>query len=139
MTLADILGGCGLIIVLLSLIQIVPIRINPWTWFARKIGKAVNGELLEKVAVLEKHLTELKAECAMNAALTKRERILAFGDEMLHGQHHSKERFDHILADIAAYEHYCNTHPDFVNGVAPQTIKQINKMYQERFQKRDFI
>lgn len=31
--------------VLLTFIQISPIKVNPWSWIARKIGKAMTGSL----------------------------------------------------------------------------------------------
>ena len=36
-----------------TLIQISPIKVDPWTWLARKVGRAINGELMEKFDRLE--------------------------------------------------------------------------------------
>ena len=44
MTLKEILAGGGVgLVLLLSLVQISPIKFNPWTAIARAIGKAING------------------------------------------------------------------------------------------------
>lgn len=40
-------GGSVLLIVL-TLVQVAPIRINPWSAIARTIGKALNADLNEK-------------------------------------------------------------------------------------------
>ena len=37
-----------LVIALLSLIQIVPIKINPWSWLGKQIGRAINKEVMDK-------------------------------------------------------------------------------------------
>jgi len=42
-------------VAILTLIQIAPIKVDPWTWIARKIGHAINGEVLQKVETLEKN------------------------------------------------------------------------------------
>ena len=39
-----------------AVIQIAPIKINPYTWLAKKIGRAVNAEVIEKVNSIEKRL-----------------------------------------------------------------------------------
>lgn len=42
------------LVVLLTLIQIAPVKVDPWSWIARKVGHAINGEVLQKVEILEK-------------------------------------------------------------------------------------
>ena len=52
-------GGGGLFL-LLTLVQIAPVKINPWSAIARWVGKAINGDVLDKLgkveARLEKHI-----------------------------------------------------------------------------------
>ena len=44
MDIRDILlGGGGVTVVLLSLIQIAPVQLNPWSWIAKRIGRAINA------------------------------------------------------------------------------------------------
>ncbi len=93
-------GGGGVLLVLLTLIQITPVKINPWSWFARKIGRAVNGELSAKVDKLGIDVRSLRREFEEREATVCRTHILRFGDEILHGVRHSKEHFDQILTDI---------------------------------------
>ena len=46
MDIRDILlGGGGVTVVLLSLIQIAPVQLNPWSWIAKRIGRAINAEV----------------------------------------------------------------------------------------------
>ena len=54
------LGGGGVLLILMTLIQITPIKINPWSWIARLIGRAINGEVLTKVDNLGKELADHK-------------------------------------------------------------------------------
>ena len=61
MTLDELLlgGGLGLAAVL-TLIQIAPVKIDPWSAIAKALGRAVNGEVLKEVtdtkAQLEGHI-----------------------------------------------------------------------------------
>ena len=42
-------GGGGLLILALTVIQIAPIRVNPWSAIAKAIGRAINAEVLAKL------------------------------------------------------------------------------------------
>ena len=62
MTIAQLLtSGGGALLILLTLIQIAPIKINPWTALARAIGRAINKDVLTKLLPCEKRLFLLAA------------------------------------------------------------------------------
>ena len=134
-----ILGGGGIIILLMTAIQISPIRINPWSYLANKLGKAFNKELIEKVDNISKEVDKLKNKSDERAANNRRSQILHFGDEIRHGIPHSKEHYDNILIDINEYQNYCSEHPEYMNNVAVETIKYIKKVYQNHLVKNDFL
>ena len=53
MTLKEILfGGGSALFVLLTLLQLAPIKINPWSAIAKAFGRAINSEVLEKVEMI---------------------------------------------------------------------------------------
>ena len=131
-------SGGGLLL-MMTFIQITPIKVNPWTWFARRIGRAINGEVLEKVNTIDKDVKELKDTDAEQWASLSRTHILRFGDEILHGVDHSKEHFDQILVDISKYEAYCKDHPEYFNNIANATIKQIKRTYQKCLENNSFL
>ena len=134
-----LLCGGGGFLVLMTLIQITPIKINPWSWIARGIGRAINSEVLEKVNKIEGDVKEFKDTDAEHWASLSRTHILRFGDELLHGVAHSKEHFDQILVDISKYESYCKDHPEYLNNIANATIKQIKKTYQKCWEEDSFL
>ena len=54
MTLKEILWGSGgAIIILLTLIQITPIKLNPWTAIGKAIGRALNSYVLKDLDYIE--------------------------------------------------------------------------------------
>lgn len=136
MTLQDIFSIAGLaisknwliIIVVLSLIQVAPIKINPWSFLGGWIGKMIG------VKTLEKKVDKLEYKVDQNQAISSRVRILRFGDELRQGStQHSKESFDQVLDDITKYNQYCITHPEFENDRTVLTSKVIKDTYQKLF------
>lgn len=117
-------GGSVLLIVL-TLVQVAPIRINPWSAIARTIGKALNADLNEKMDA--------------NEAKTARYRILRFDDEIRHKMRHSKEHFDQIIEDVDTYERYCQDHPSFPNGKAVSATDNVKRTYEKCKDENSFL
>lgn len=125
-------GALVIVVILLSLIQIAPIKINPWSWIAKQIGHAITGDLVKEVR-------DLRVEFDMNLATQARQRILRFNDELLRKEHHSKEFFDNILEDIDSYERYCADHPKYKNSKATLAISNIRRCYEKCEIDGDFL
>ena len=132
------IGGSGIFIVLLSLIKVKPLEISVWHWLARKLGKAFNGDTLERVDSIQQSLNEhLQAHEKTNAE-TNRQRILRFADELYNGKRHSKDAFDDIMDILRDYDSFCEKHEDFRNGRTQAAAEIINSTYKQVFQKHDF-
>lgn len=130
MTVTELCGWImGGIIALSAIIQISPIKLNPWSWIAKKIGRAMNQEVIEKVGRLENDLKSMKDAQEERNAKNARTKILEFGDELYHDIKHSKESFDDILDIITEYEQYCESHPNFKNKRTERTVKHIVSVY----------
>ena len=140
MSIFDIVTtGGGAVLILITHIQISPIKINPWSAIGRAVGKIINGEVLERVNVLDAAIKSLKAEFSENVAIDCRTRILRFGDEVLHGTKHTKDHFEEILRDIKKYNLYCEQHPEFENNVTELTSMRIKEIYQNCLKHNDFL
>lgn len=134
-----LLGGGGVLLVAMTLIQVAPIKVNPWSAVAKAIGRAINGEVIAKVDQLERDLEAMKAAQEERDAISCRSRILHFGDETIHGVRHTKEHFDQILRDITSYERYCDDHPHFENNTTVLTSRRIKDIYEDCLAKADFL
>lgn len=131
-------SGGGMVLVLLSLIEVSPIKINPWSRLAKIIGHALNAEVLEQQKQTQKKLEEhIQVDDERNANLL-RTQILRFNDELIDDKHHTREHFVEILAVIDAYEDYCRSHPDYKNNRCICAVANIKRVYNERLQKHDF-
>jgi len=126
MTLQEILvSGGGILILLLTLIQVTPLKLNPWSVVAKALGKALTVDVLEK-------LDE-------NSASTCRYRLIRFDDELRHHVKHTQEHFDQILDDITIYERYCKEHPNYPNSKAVLAIENIKSTYIKCREENSFL
>ena len=126
MSLKEIfLGGGGLLVVLLTLVEFAPIKINPWSALAKAIGRAVNADVLRELKSVKDDLSDhIRMDDERNAD-EHRARILRFNNELLRDIPHTKEEFIDVLADIDFYEHYCDEHKDYKNNRAIHAIANI--------------
>lgn len=138
--------GVVLFIAVTGLIQIAPIKFDPWSRIAQAIGRAINKEVMDKVNKLENDVSALRelgdtrdAKEDERHARTLRRDILRFGDEIRHIPKHSKERFDDILLEITEYEAYCDSHPDFKNRMTTSTVKLIVSVYEKALEEDGFL
>lgn len=150
---AGALGWGVIIAAALSLIQIAPIQINPWSFIAMHLGRALNGEMLERLDRNEEHTIEVKKDVDElrefirnvdykideDRAITARVRILRFNDELLEEKRHSKEAYDQVLSDIDVYDSYCEQHPEFKNNKTKMSASNIIDSYETRLKKHDFL
>lgn len=140
MTLGEtVKWSIGILLSLSAIIQISPIKINPWSYAAKIIGRAINSEMIEKIDKINNDLTKFKEITDERNAELLRSHILRFGDELLHGTKHSKEHFDQILSDITSYNEYCDTHPNFKNDMTRLTTEHIKNTYRECMDKHSFL
>lgn len=123
----------------MTLIQIAPIKIDPWTALARAIGRALNHDISVKVDALSGSVSKLEKQMQEKAAIDARSRILVFGDECRRGVHHSKDCFDAIFEDITTYEQYCTMHPKFKNNMTNLTVQYINNIFSRCLETNDFL
>ena len=143
----DVLLGGGIgAAAILSLLEIAPIKVNPWRAIAKALGRAFNGEVLADLKsvqeaqrrtqnALDKHISdddEDKAEGHRAAFLT-------FNTSLLRGELHTQEDFFDAFRHIDKYEAYCREHPGYKNNRATHAISNIGRVYDERLETRDFL
>ena len=109
------LGNVSIIcFLLLSLIEISPIKVNPWSALAKWLRRQLSLDTIE--------------EDLMDS---RRTRIIRFDDELIEKREHRKDMFDAILVDCDKYEKFCKSHHGYVNSVADDSIHHIKEVYSE--------
>ena len=136
-----------------TLIQISPLKINPWSmvlkmlkWLWRAFCRSLNDDVLKKLAVMETEQKETMDKLEQHIKLDDereadkvRTSILHFNNELLRDIPHTKEEFIEILAKIDWYNDFCKTHEDYKNSRAVHAIANIERSYDERLLKHDFL
>lgn len=139
-------SGGGVLLVLMTLVEISPVKISPWSAIAKVIGRAINREVmvkLDEMATAQKDTrkrldTHIKVDDE-RAADMHRARILQFNNELIRDIPHTREEFIEILAEIDGYERFCREHPDYQNNRATHAVANISRVYDDRLQKHDFL
>lgn len=117
--------GGGVLLILMTIIQLTPIKINPWSKIAKIIGKALNTEVMDKLNESE--------------ATNCRYRILRFDDEIRHKVKHTEEHFNQIMDDIDNYERYCSSHPNYKNSKAVSAIENTRRTFEKCRRENSFL
>lgn len=135
MTLLEIIqkinvgGFLSVAVILLSLIEIVPIKIcplSPLKW----IGKRINSEAISRLDNVEKKLDE-------HIAQSYRNKILSAQNKLLMGQMFTMEEFDEIIEACENYEQYCKDNK-IPNEKCKLAIQYIYDYYQTCKTNRSF-
>ena len=140
LTVGEFLCYCALIVAGVSaVIEKTSKTVKPLTKLARAIGRALNGDLIDKVDTLEKKVEKMDQDDKLQRAKDARTRVLRFGDELLHDVRHTKEHFDDVLRDITEYEIYCDEHPKFENDQMHITAEHIKETYNKCLKEHSFL
>lgn len=141
-----VLGGGGFLIIMMTLIQITPLKVNPWSAVGHMIGKTLNKEVMVELEKIKKAQTKtrevlddhIRMDDERNADL-HRTYILRFNTELLRGIKHTEEDFNEILYNIDCYEQFCEEHPRYQNNRAVHAIKHIKKVYDYNLENGTFL
>lgn len=136
----------AIVAIILGFIEKSGIKWNPYSQLLKLIGRGINSDLLKKIEIVENNLSsfkteidELKKDMKETAIINCRTQFTRFGDEIRHGEEHSKDHYDQTMLNITKYELYCQDHPDFANDVTEATAKLIKRDYQKRLENNDFL
>ena len=120
------------------LIQITPIKLNPWSAIFKWLGKALNSDLTTKVDELSSTVTTLKNDQKENEKDRIRWEILEFANSCRDNRKHTKDEFQHIITLNDKYRKLLAETND-KNGVFDAEYQYISDLYKERQIKNDFL
>ena len=130
--------GVFLFVLLLTIIQIAPIKINPWDKILVWFGNHMNADLVRRVDVSEEKLDEHIRDSSEERIRKIRADILDFGNACMNGRPHTKEEFEFVISECDAYEKHIEK-MQIKNGVATATIAEIRRLYEKKLQNNTFL
>ncbi len=111
------------LIVLLSLIQISPLKLNPWNRIFAWFGKKKKAETESRLKELEKQIMDMWIN-------NHRQSILTFARESRSGISHSSDEWGNVLNIAEEYEHYVKE-KNTTGGIISQDTEYLRNLYQE--------
>lgn len=120
------------------IIQITPIKINPWSALFKWIGKLLMGEACGKMDVLISRVDKIEQSVTENEKDRIRWEILDFANSCRNGRKHTRDEFQHIITLNQKYRRLLEQTND-TNGVFEIEFEYIQQLYAERLQKNDFL
>lgn len=130
--------GAGILVILMTLIQIAPIKVNPWDKILTWIGNHMNADIVKRVDVIEAKLDEHIKESSDEMIRKVRADILSFGNTCMNGRPHTKEEFEFVISECDQYEKYIEK-TQSKNGVATATIAEIRRLYKKGLHDNSFL
>ena len=116
----------GLLVIIMSLVEISPVKLNPWKW-------------LKAFYNLPHRMETLEEDFNKDRAFRWRTQILRRADELMSGRKFSRETWEDIKDSVKSYQGYCENHPDYQNGKAEFAIDYLSKRYDEAIANNDFL
>ena len=140
MSVYELAGRIALILAAVGvIIQITPIKLNPWSWLAKKVGRAMNSEMIDEIKDMRSELDDMKQEMEEQNAKYLRTKIIRFASEIRVHQLHTKDYFDEIMDDITSYDQYCEEHKDFKNNITVASSGLIVDTYKKCLEENSFL
>lgn len=111
------------IVILLSLIQISPLKLNPWDKLLGWFGKKLNGATEKRLETVEKQIRDMWIN-------NHRQTVLTFARECRADIEHSSDEWTNVLNVAEEYEKYVIDNK-ITNGIITQDTVYLRKLYQE--------
>ena len=131
MTAGEVAGWVvAILIVLMSLIEVSPIKLNPWKSCLGWLGKKLNGRIEDQLKQMQEQIDELDEHTRELWVNQTRSAILIFARECRAEVVHDSEEWSNVLNLCASYEAFIkkNNHP---NGIVQSNMDYIRNLYQE--------
>jgi len=105
-------------------VDISPVKINPVKWLLRTVGRLLNTDISRQLQAVKAAQQSQQEAIDHNEMDRIRWEILAFANSCRHGCLHTKDEFQHIIAQRDKYEGLCRKHA-VANGVFDSEYEYI--------------
>ena len=119
-------------------IQISPIKINPWSFIIKWIGKILMGEACGKMDDLIEKIDSIDTEMKENEKDRIRWEILDFANSCHNHRKHTRDEFKHIIELNDKYNILLEQTQDR-NGVFKAEYEYIQRLYNKLNEKDAFL
>ena len=118
--------------------EITPIKLNPIHSILRWVGKAVNGEVLQRMDGVEARLDAQGKSIDENEMDRIRWEVFDFANECRNGIKHTKDEFQHIISLNTKYHDLLDKYGE-ENGVFDAEYQYILELYKKCQHENSFL
>lgn len=122
----------------ITLIQVSPIKLDPWTWIGKLFRSFFTKDLDKRLNEIRNDIEAIKGTIADDKVENARWNILDFANSCRQGRRHTKEEWDHCIQSIYWYTDYCLAH-NINNGVLTECEDYLKDTYRKILEKDDFL
>ena len=119
-----------IILIILSFVQISPIKLNPYDKFFSWLRTKLLGDFDEDIKDFRERIDSVWINF-------NRQHILRFARECRQNINHSRDEWRYVLSIANDYEKYCRDN-NLTNGIIEAETEYIRDLYQERIQDGNF-
>lgn len=130
--------------ILSAIIEIAPIKINPWSRLFKWIGECMLGSTNQEIAEIKtdvkkinESIIELDSKVDSNEMDRIRWEVFDFANSCRNGRQYRKEEFDHII-DLDHKYHLLLKEED-LNGIYKMAFKYIERTYENNLMNNSFL
>ena len=120
-----------------AVVEISPIKINPWSSVLRWIGRVINADVVQRLQRLEERADEQRTSIDENEMDRIRWEVLDFANACRNHVRHTKDEFQHIIALNGKYHRLLEKYK-MENGVFDAEYDYILELYKELQHKNEF-
>lgn len=121
-----------------TLVQVSPIKINPWSALLKWVGNQINGELHKELSDIKEDVETLKREADEKEARRLRADIFDFANSCRNNRKHTKDEFENIFRDYDDYMKIIHSR-EIKNGFLEAECEYIRSIFRECQQKNSFL
>ena len=111
-------------------VEITPIKINPWSKILKSIGKIMNQDLCVEMKNINEKLKVVSSRVDENEIDRIRYEILDFSNACRNNREHSKDQFQHVI-DINKKYHKILEENGLENGIIDVEYDYILRVYKD--------
>ena len=133
------------IVILFTIVQIAPIKINPWSYVGKaiskglsKLGKLLLGDFIEQIEELKKKVDLLSDVIDENEIDRIRWEILNFSNSCQRDENHTQNDFQHIFKINKKY-HSILKRIDQENGEIDMEMAYLEELYMQKKRDNSFL
>ena len=139
-------GSCVAILVVITLlIQISPLKLDPWTWLGDQLNKNIKhdfdgriDDVEQQIGEMNLRITDLNGKLNAHMVESYRSEILHYADSVMSGKTYTIDKWRQMLKVCALYEEFIRDN-GLINGDATEGIEYIRETYHSLCQTGSFV